>query len=62
MPTTQQIGKYHVKPGQALIQKYNILPMNRVLDISDMDVYTLKGIRTVIGPRTNRRGKFSTHY
>lgn len=46
--------------GESLSDKVKKLAQGKVLDVSNMDINTGKGVRTVNAPKTDRSGKFGT--
>ena len=48
------------RAGESLSDKIRNLPQGKVLDVSNMDINTGKGHRTVTAPKTSKSGKFGT--
>lgn len=46
--------------GESLSEKIGKLPAGKVLDVSNMDINTGKGVRTVAAPKTAKSGKYGT--
>jgi hypothetical protein len=46
--------------GESLAEKIAKLPVGKVLDVSNMDINTGKGVRTVAAPKTAKSGKYGT--
>jgi hypothetical protein len=46
--------------GESLSEKIKKLAQGKVLDVSNMDINTGKGVRTVTAPKTAKSGKFGT--
>lgn len=46
--------------GESISEKLNKLAPGKVLDVSNMDLNTGRGVRTVTAPKTERSGKYSS--
>lgn len=46
--------------GESLADKVRKLAAGKVLDVSNMDIHTGKGVRTVAAPKTAKSGKYGT--